>query len=305
MGILSQEDHAFFRKNGYIVVPNAVPQANLDAMIDRIWEFLGMDRNDPEDWYREPHRTNGMVEMYQNQAIWDNRQHPRLHQIFAELVGSPKLWVSIDRACMKPPRHPAHPEYDHKGFIHWDMDVTKRPLPFHLQGVLFLADTDVDQGGFQCAPQVYRELAAWGQSDSPEPPPAVPDPSAETVIQVPGKAGDLLIWNSLLPHGNGHNVSQRPRLAQYITMSPAPEALAEGAERGFSVWDSEAEREDRIVCWRERFPPNWARKTAPRETERGTTEPAHLTPLGRRLLGLDRWKDKAQVSVEEAAGHRV
>src|SRR5262249_31813372 len=147
--------------NGYVIVPNAVPQKNLDAVIDAIWEFLGMDRNAPEDWYREPHRTNGMVEMYQHQALWDNRQYPRVYEALTEIVGTAKLWVSMDRACMKPPPHPAHPEYDHKGFIHWDMDITQRPARFSVQGVLYLADTDLDQGGFQCAPSVYRETLEW------------------------------------------------------------------------------------------------------------------------------------------------
>src|SRR5207244_7614071 len=73
MQVLSQEDHTFFAQNGYVIVHNAVPQENLDAVIDAIWEFLGMDRNDPEDWYREPLRSNGMVEMYQHQAMWNNR----------------------------------------------------------------------------------------------------------------------------------------------------------------------------------------------------------------------------------------
>jgi hypothetical protein len=291
MSLLSQQDHDFFAENGYIVVPNAVPQANLDAILARIWEFLGMNPDDSEDWYRAPHRTNGMVEMYQNQAIWNNRQEPRIHQIFTEILGTPQLWVSIDRACMKPPRHPAHPEYDHKGFIHWDTDVSRRPPRFHVQGVLFLEDTEAEQGGFQCSPEVYRQVLAWGRSDSSDPPPTAPDPSDSTVIPVPGKAGDLLIWNSLLPHGNGHNVSQRPRLAQYISMHLSPEARsAQAKPHQESIWDSETAREERIVCWRERFIPDWARGKAPRETERGTTEPAELTPLGRKLLGLDRWE---------------
>src|SRR4051794_31013304 len=108
MSVLSPSDLAFFAQNGYVVVHNAVPQKNLDAVIDAIWDFLGMDRDDPEDWYRDPLRSNGMVEMYQHPALWNNRQHPRVYQAFTEILGTPKLWVSIDRVCMKPPRHPSH-----------------------------------------------------------------------------------------------------------------------------------------------------------------------------------------------------
>ena len=56
-------------------------------MIDAIWEFLGMDPDDPDDWYREPHRRGGMVELYHHQALWDNRQYPRVHQAFADIWG--------------------------------------------------------------------------------------------------------------------------------------------------------------------------------------------------------------------------
>src|SRR5579862_8099183 len=98
MTILSREDHAFFAENGYLRVRDVVPRENCEAVIDTLWEFVGLDRNSPEDWYRPPAKPGGMVEIYQHQALWDNRQHPRLHQAFSELLGTEKLWVSIDRA---------------------------------------------------------------------------------------------------------------------------------------------------------------------------------------------------------------
>jgi ectoine hydroxylase-related dioxygenase (phytanoyl-CoA dioxygenase family) len=91
------------------------------------------------------------------------------------------------------------------------------------------------------------------------------------------RAGDLLIWNRLLAHGNGRNVGARPRLAQYLTMYPAA--------------DDEGQRQERIACWREgRAPGGWEREIP--ERYRGCERhrvPAELTPLGRKLLGLDLW----------------
>lgn len=283
MMFLKPEDHAFFKENGYLVVPNVVPQENLDAVIDALWEFLEMDRNDPKDWYREPLRTNGMVELYQHQALWDNRQHPQMYQAFSELLGIPNLWVSFDRVCMKPPQHPEHPEYDFKGFIHWDADTTKRPLPTDVQGVLCLADTEVDQGGFQCVPALYRDFERWVTTQPADRNPFHPDLTGYEIERIAGKAGDLIIWSRMLPHGNGRNVSGRPRLAQYLTLFEAdpPEALAKSWGGG---------REERIGQWRRRLPPNasWAPGDPRRKEElQGTT--AELTPLGRKLLGLDLW----------------
>ena len=60
-----------------------------------------MDPTDPEDWYREPLRPNGMIEMYQHQALWDNRQDPRIHAIWtAEMTKAglePKMAAFMDK----------------------------------------------------------------------------------------------------------------------------------------------------------------------------------------------------------------
>ena len=53
---------------------------------------------------------------------------------------------------MKPPKHPDYPEWDHKGMYHWDADTSNLPVRFSTQGVLFLRDTDDNQGSFVCWP---------------------------------------------------------------------------------------------------------------------------------------------------------
>jgi hypothetical protein len=259
-------------------VPDAAPRENLEAAVDLIWEFLEMDRNDPEDWYRPPHRVGGMVEVYQAQALWDNRQSPRVYQAFREILGTERLWVSIDRAGMKPPRHPEHPEYDHAGFIHWDVDTRKLPrIPFGVQGVLCLTDTSADMGGFQCVPGMHRNLEEWTKTQPKDRNPRVPDLTGRTVVPIPAKAGDLIIWDRLLPHGNGRNLSDRPRLAQYITMFPAVEL------------DTRT-RDYRVRLWQRRLHPRCrAFPGDPRRVERTRYRTAELTELGRRLLGADPW----------------
>lgn len=282
MSVLSAEDHAFFAENGYVVVPNAVPQENLDAVVDAIWKFLGMNPDDPATWYQGRMRGGGMVEMYQHQAMWDNRQYPRVHQAFSEILGTEKLWVSEDRVSMKPPVHPDHPEYDDKGFIHWDANTSKLPLPFRVQGVLSLTDTTEDMGGFQCIPGFHNALEEWAKTQPADRNPHAPDlnalPEGMKVTPIPSKAGDLIIWSTALAHGNGRNVSTHPRMAQYITMYPARE-------------DDEAFRQARIERWRERKAPeaHWV-SGDPRHLEEQEGQTAELTPLGRKLLGLDLWE---------------
>lgn len=280
MRVLTEEDLRFFDENGYVVVRGAVPQENCQAVVDAIFDFLGMSPDDPQDWYREPLTPGGMVEMYQHPAMWANRQNPRVHAAFADLFGHEKLWVSFDRVNLKPPYSADHPDYNHLGFMHWDVDITTAAKPgFGVQGVLYLADTSVETGGFRCAPGHHKVAMAWAKEQE-RVQGEKPDMTDVPIVPITGQAGDLVIWNRLLYHGNGHNQTDKPRLAQYITMFPAP--------TGNNFLQ---QREERIYRWMNRLPPNarWALGDKRNwESQNGTT--AALTPLGRRMLGLDSWE---------------
>jgi hypothetical protein len=119
--VISIEDMKFFDDNGYLIIRNAVPDDMCDAVVQSIYKFGNMSPTNPPDWYRPPIAFNGFVEMYHQQAMWNTRQHPRIYKAFSELWNTGKLWVSIDRVCMKPPSNPNHKSYDHRGFVHWDL----------------------------------------------------------------------------------------------------------------------------------------------------------------------------------------
>jgi ectoine hydroxylase-related dioxygenase (phytanoyl-CoA dioxygenase family) len=266
---------------GYVIVHNAVPESNLQAVIDDIWRHTGADPNDPETWYRRDIiRPVGMVEMYHYQSMWDNRQHPHLYEIFRAVHGTDELAVSIDRVGLKPPDNPRHPEYDHKGMIHWDTDMTKYPdIPFHVQGVLALTDTEPDMGGFQCIPETYQHLDEFLKTQTREKIESRnPDYTGYSITRPRLAAGDILIWTSRLLHGNGHNTSNKVRLCQYISMNPA-------------AGMSEETRRARIDAWRNNTPPpSRSFPGDPRRIEEQRSAPAELTDLGRKLLGVDTWQ---------------
>lgn len=282
VGVLSKDDLEFWHEQGYVIVHDAAPAENLQAVVDAIWQFQEMDPDDPSTWYRQPERINGMVElngsgmveMYNHPALWANRQLPRIHGAFADLWRTEKLWVTIDRCNLNPPNRAG---FEFNGFIHWDIDTSVDPLPFDVQGVLSLADTRPGQGGFQCVPGMPKRLTEWIKTQPLDRNPHRPDLTDLKVETIETRAGDLLIWNSQLPHGVAPNKSAWPRLAQYISMSPAPE-------------QSDKVREWRINSWLHRVAPEGNPFPGdPRDWERvhGTT--AALTPLGRKLLGLDSW----------------
>jgi len=278
MTILTQQDHDFFADQGYVIARSVIPKEDCDAVIDALWDFLGLDRSNPDDWYRLPLKPGGMIEMYQHQSEWNNRQNSRLYEVFTEIRGTSKLCVSIDRVGMKLPYNPAHPDYDHHGFIHWDVDTANLPVPFGVQGVLCLTDTDSDMGGFQCIPGFHKNLEEWIATQPPDRNTRMPDMTGLKAVPIPALAGDLIIWNSRLAHGNGRNLSDRPRYSQYISMFPI-ERL------------TEEQREHRIRCWREHLPPGTQVFPGdPRKIEEQHFKTAELTPLGRKLLGLDSWE---------------
>jgi len=97
-------------EQGYVVVPGVLPRENLEAVIADIWRHIGADPYKPTSWYKPGIvQATGMVEMYHYQSMWNNRQHPHVHQIFSDLLGTQKLWVSLDRTNFKPPPTSAAP----------------------------------------------------------------------------------------------------------------------------------------------------------------------------------------------------
>src|SRR5260370_4856744 len=87
-------------------------------------------------------------------------------------------------------------------------------------------------------------LKRWIETQPPEWNPFFPDTTGFEIRFVPMKAGDLLIWNTLLAHGIKPNVSTNlARMAQYVSMYPADEGNANA-------------RETRIRSWSEREIPN-------------------------------------------------
>ncbi|AUD07308.1 phytanoyl-CoA dioxygenase family protein [Spirosoma pollinicola] len=280
--ILSEEDWQFWKENGYIVIKQAVPKENAERLAQFIWEFEEKDPTDQATWYAPPRAemkmkeltNSGMVELYNHQLEWDNRQYPRVYDAFVDIWGTEKLWVTIDRANLN---LPVRPGYDFKGFIHWDYDPETRPQ--NVQGVLALADqTDENMGGFQCLPELYRTYDTWKLTQPDDRDHFKPDTTGFDFVKVKMEAGDLLIFNSTQPHGIRPNRStDKVRIAQYISMMPAEE-------------DNEALRQWRVMSWRERqAPKGYAFPGDPRNWEKERCKTAELSPLGKKLLGLDKW----------------
>lgn len=282
--VLSEADWDFWMHNGYIVIKNAVPKEQAKLTADFLWEFDEKNPNDPSSWYAPPRAEmkmkeltgTGMVEVYNHQLLWDNRQTQRVYDAFVDVWGTEKLWVTIDRANLN---FPLPPGVDKKGFIHWDYDPETKPQ--NVQGVLALADQDDENmGGFQCIPWLYRNYDTWKLTQPEERDHFQPnlDGLEDEIVKVKMNAGDLLIFNSTEPHGIRPNKSKdKVRIAQYISMMPAEP-------------ENEALRNWRISSWKNRIAPEgYAFPGDPRNWEQKRYTTAKLSPLGEKLLGLKDW----------------
>ena len=282
--VLSEEQWKFWIENGYIVIKQAVPKVQAQATADFLWEFEEKDPQDSSTWYTAPRAEmkmkeltgTGMVEVYNHQHLWNNRQMPRVYEAFADIWGTEELWVTIDRANLNFPMREGH---TYKGFIHWDYDPETKPQ--NVQGVLALADqTDENMGGFQCIPWLYRNYDTWKLTQPEDRNHFQPDIKGleDKIVKVPLEAGDLLIFNSCQPHGIRPNLSKdKVRIAQYISMMPA-----EPENAPLKEW--------RVTSWKDRIAPEgYAFPGDPRNWEREKYETAELTELGEKLLGLRNW----------------
>ncbi len=283
--VLTEEQWKFWIENGYIVIKNAVPREQAEATANFLWEFEDKDPRDPSTWYTSPRAEikmkelagTGMVEVYNHQHLWNNRQTPTIHKAFTDIWGTEKLWVTIDRANLNFPMRPGN---EYRGFIHWDYDPETKPQ--NVQGVLALSDqTDENMGGFQCIPQLYRTYDQWKLTQPADRDRFKPDISQfeDQIVKVKLEAGDLLIFNSTQPHGIRPNRSDKVRIAQYISMMPAEE-------------ENEEMREWRINSWKNRIAPEgYAFPGDPRNWEQIKYSRAELTTLGEKLLGLRSWTE--------------
>ncbi|BCP52803.1 phytanoyl-CoA dioxygenase [Kaistia sp. 32K] len=283
--VLSEADWQHWITRGYVIVRQAVPAANVERLVETLWRFDEKDSADPATWYAPQRRDHlmkelngtGMLEIYNHQHLWDNRQQNRVYDAFVDIWDREDLWVTIDRANLNPPKKV---KGNPNGFIHWDADTSLVPPPIGVQGVLSLKKQDGDVGGFQCIPELFAGFDDWVKTQPDDRDPMHPDTAGLSITNIDMEAGDLLIFNSLLAHGVRPNHSDgRVRMAQYISMHPAEEANL-------------AERTERIRLWRERdHPKRDAFPGDPREWERHNAETAKLTELGEKLLGLRSWRE--------------
>ena len=272
---IADSDLRQFHTEGYMVIQDVISGDITASAVGDIAAFLGADLADSSTWYGGAPQLDGIVPMHHAQSLWDIRQSPNLYQVFTEFFDNPRLIVDINRCIFRPPVH-AFPDLS-RGTIHWDTDP-REPGPGSLQAVVLLTDVGRNEGGFQCLSEIYQNLDAWLERNALGVDFDFFNPVLNhyRTIQVEGKAGDVVLWSTKLPHGSATNLSTRPRIASFVSMGPA---------------SGNAQVRESMKTWwlTKRAPDYWRGMPGQLDPERGT--PAVLTELGLKLIGVLPWPD--------------
>jgi hypothetical protein len=214
--VLSAADLEFWQENGYVVLRNAVSAEDCREAELAIWDFLGMDPQKPESWYNGQHMF--WVPLFQHPALNKNRAASRIRKAFEQLWGTDDLWATVDRSSLNRPEHGSI-DISGPSRLHWDVSLA-RPIPFGVQGLLYLSDTSAEQGAFRCVPGFHSRIGQWLEELAPEQNPREQDLESLGPIPITGSAGDFVLWHHALPHGSGRNLAHYPRVVQYIKLLP-------------------------------------------------------------------------------------
>lgn len=242
---------ACLEHHGVAVVAGALREGEVHAIQALVWDWLcalGVDRYDLNAWQVEegcwPHDNmsrrhragTGIVASNgagQSAAAWTARIAPGVRSAFAHVWATDELMTSMDglvlwRPWQQRPSSVSEEWRTESGWLHIDQHILKYPGRLLVQGMLALSDAHPERtGGFICVPNAHRicmqdqlrahfrqqlghrRLTRFGDFL----PIAEEDPLQRSTVFVPLRAGDLVLWDSRLPHAS----------------EPAPRSAAEGA----------------------------------------------------------------------------
>jgi hypothetical protein len=281
-----------------------------------VYDYVGAMREDPASWYTNTsdiyaasdegvwphHGPCGMAQMFHHDSLWRIRQCEAVHGAFADAYGTERLYVTADRAHFKPPRRdgPWADAGPHHSGLHWDLDpLRSTKIAFVVQGVVYLESTPEARGALRVVPGSHKRAKLLAMSkEQPE------------AVAVSGEAGTLVLWHSGVMHGPGVNLDVAPRVSAYVAMLPVDAAPFLGPDRptnaalsladaGTLKYETEdvtrLSRQDRVDRWKHRLP---LLDEDPKESQLARRPPGEglgtppfpqLSPLGRKLVGLDEW----------------
>jgi hypothetical protein len=216
VSVLSETQHQFWEKNGYLKIDKIIDAQRCNAVIELIIKTLGVDMEKSETWYNDHQLLQGlMLQLYQHKALDDIRNDEQVKSVFASLYDSGALLPNCEKVSFNPP---VNGDFTFKGSpLHWDIDFNVGPT-YYIQGLLYLNDVPVNRGPFSLIPGYHRQIEAELQHKNPEL--LIEELKAQNLaVPVAGEQGDLILWLQSIPHAATPNLSNIPRFVQYLSFN--------------------------------------------------------------------------------------
>jgi ectoine hydroxylase-related dioxygenase (phytanoyl-CoA dioxygenase family) len=270
---LNEEAVGSFFRDGYLLVPSVLTAPEVARYSQAVLDLVPRDLTVPEGWGAnagrfKPYRRGAggdLDDTVDTPDLLPLLCNERLYEVAARLLGSRQLRV-FDGSVGITMRNMSDQRRALSQDLHVDASVPKKadqflctPEELQVGGCYYLTDVEPGGGGIHVVPGGHRWVAEQAAKD-PKGRHLYEDwkrvPSMETV-EVTGKAGDFAILHHLMPHAASHNRLPRTRLAYFVRYIRCDHA--HGGDP----------------------------KAAPRAY--GDAQLAAMSPLGRKLLGVDHW----------------
>ena len=330
----SDAELSFLEEHGYLVLRGIIPTETIDTLVQeclvQIDRRVGVRVTEPSTWSSIPY--HGCFDVWHTKTYNLLRQNPLLYSVFAQLLKTGNLTVSVDRVNLKSPCTSEAKSQDlaqasanlelHTDMNYWHANLDSGPI---FQGGLCLEDCPEGGGGFFCIPgfqrpeRVRQYMAEVNRGKFGEASSLVPKRSKTFVtyldqldanankVEVPLKKGDFVIWNINLPHAGGKNALMWPgragnhplqnwRMHAFIMFVPLDGPCV--SEEIASFYSKYQEETRHAITTGER-PKHFAtRNSTPSGASSAETKTkvssGPITPLGERILGITPYSVKEE-----------
>lgn len=270
---ISQEEVDRFWSDGYLVIRGALIRQEADHFAELIRSLIPPDLRIPEHWQAYDGRFKPFLapgrQTFDSPDFIPLFQNERVYAVMAHLMQSPQLLVRDGSLAITMRNDTAHAsELSQK--VHLDPAVPEdvddflfTPEEVEIGGCFYFTDVEPRGGGIHVVPGGHHLVEQEARS--------VPagrqlydkwrDITHLETVEVTGSAGDFILMHHLMPHAASHNRNSSTRVAQFLRYSRTDHPWGMGQRPG-----------DR-----------------PGADGFDEAQIAAMTPLGRKLLGVDSW----------------
>lgn len=214
---LTDDQIAFFRKNGYLLLHDVLDPDLMARARDSVWEVAPpeLKRDDPESWvgafadnrwqwkYRDRGHEDWMIDLL--------ARSPAVRGAAADLLGP-----DLEEAERVRGVYCIFPEGDAP---EWPTRCHVDQHPFHLGAVAYVDDVPKGGGGFMVWPGSHKlfypvfETAYTFNPRGEESMEIIRQVNAQEPVDTGSPKGSVVLWHHRLGHSAGHNRSKTIRMA--------------------------------------------------------------------------------------------